>query len=159
MAGSNRLRLALLAPVGVRRPTSRIIGTRWAETSGEGLPQRWIREESENVKTLDLENHFSARAWVDAMFANKEGSSRLVKAPDGVLRIYHVADPHPPHRRDHPQFHTYGMGMAGPSFGFGAETTMVMMRLIVSGAFNAFPKLKIVLGTDFPFEDMRRSSR
>ena len=47
------------------------------------------------------------------------------------------------------------MGLAGPSFGFGAETTMVMMRLIVSGTFDAFPKLKIVLGTDFPFEDMR----
>lgn len=45
-----------------------------------------------------------------------------------------------------PQFRTYGQGLAGASFGFGAETAMVMMRLIVSGAFDVFPKLKIILG-------------
>ena len=45
-----------------------------------------------------------------------------------------------------PQFRTYGMGLAGPTFGFGAETAMVMMRLIVSGALDAFPKLTIILG-------------
>lgn len=44
------------------------------------------------------------------------------------------------------QFKTYGTGLAGASFGFGAETSMVMMRLITSGAFDAFPKLKIILG-------------
>ncbi|HEY5529054.1 MAG TPA: amidohydrolase family protein [Thermoleophilia bacterium] len=45
-----------------------------------------------------------------------------------------------------PQFRTYGIGLAGASFGFGAETAMVMMRLIISGAFDAFPNLKIILG-------------
>jgi uncharacterized protein len=45
-----------------------------------------------------------------------------------------------------PQFRTYGQGLAGASFGFGAETAMVMMRLIMSGAFDAFPTLRIVLG-------------
>jgi uncharacterized protein len=44
------------------------------------------------------------------------------------------------------QFRTYGQGLAGASFGFGAETAMVMMRLIMSGALDAFPKLKVILG-------------
>ena len=45
-----------------------------------------------------------------------------------------------------PQFQTYGTGLAGPSFGFGAETALVMMRLITAGVFDMFPKLKIILG-------------
>jgi len=45
-----------------------------------------------------------------------------------------------------PQFRTYGQGLAGASFGFGAETAMVMMRLIIGGTFDVFPKLRIVLG-------------
>ena len=44
------------------------------------------------------------------------------------------------------QFRTYGQGLAGASFGFGAETAMVMMRLIMSGALDTFPRLRIVLG-------------
>ena len=44
------------------------------------------------------------------------------------------------------QFATYGLAVAGPSFGFGAETAMVVMRMIVAGVFDAFPKLKIILG-------------
>jgi predicted TIM-barrel fold metal-dependent hydrolase len=44
------------------------------------------------------------------------------------------------------QFQTYGSGLAGPSFGFGAETAMVMMRLLTAGVFDVFPKLKIILG-------------
>ncbi len=49
---------------------------------------------------------------------------------------------------------TYGLGVAGPSFGFGMETSMVVMRMIVAGAFDAFPNLKIILGhygEGFPF--------
>jgi 5-carboxyvanillate decarboxylase len=36
--------------------------------------------------------------------------------------------------------------MAGAAFGFGAETAMTMMRLIYSGALDAFPRLQIILG-------------
>jgi len=45
-----------------------------------------------------------------------------------------------------PAFRTYGFALAGAAFGFGAETALAMMRLILSGAFDAFPKLKIILG-------------
>lgn len=40
----------------------------------------------------------------------------------------------------------YGFPLAGPPFGFGAETSLHTMRLIYSGLFDRFPKLKIVLG-------------
>ena len=45
-----------------------------------------------------------------------------------------------------PQLRTYGLALAGAAFGFGIETATAMMRLILSGALDAFPKLKIILG-------------
>jgi len=44
------------------------------------------------------------------------------------------------------EFWSYGLDLAGPSFGFGAETSLTMMRLVFSGAFDAFPNLKVVIG-------------
>ena len=43
-------------------------------------------------------------------------------------------------------FAKYGFPLAGPPFGFGADTSLHTMRLIYSGVFDRFPKLKIVLG-------------
>jgi 5-carboxyvanillate decarboxylase len=40
----------------------------------------------------------------------------------------------------------YNYPLAGPPFGFGAETSLHAMRLIYSGLFDEFPSLKIVLG-------------
>ena len=45
-----------------------------------------------------------------------------------------------------PQLRKYGFALAGAPFGFGVETAMVAMRLILSGALDAFPNLKIVMG-------------
>jgi hypothetical protein len=45
-----------------------------------------------------------------------------------------------------PQLRTYGLALAGAAFGFGIETATAMMRLILSGAFDAFPKLRVILG-------------
>ncbi len=62
-----------------------------------------------------------------------------------------------------PQLQTYGFALAGAPFGFGVETSIVMMRLVLSGVFDAFPSLKVILGhlgeglpfvlqrIDFPF--------
>ena len=44
------------------------------------------------------------------------------------------------------EFQTYGNALSGPTFGFGAETAMVVMRMIIAGVFDAFPKLQIILG-------------
>lgn len=38
------------------------------------------------------------------------------------------------------------MGLDGAIFGFGVETGMHLLRIIVSGAFDRFPNLKIVVG-------------
>lgn len=45
-----------------------------------------------------------------------------------------------------PQLRIYGLALAGAAFGFGIETATAMMRLVLSGAFDAFPRLKIILG-------------
>ena len=44
------------------------------------------------------------------------------------------------------EFQTYGSALSGPTFGFGAETALVAMRLITAGVFDAFPRLQIILG-------------
>lgn len=45
-----------------------------------------------------------------------------------------------------PQLWKYGFSLAGAPFGFGFETAMCMMRLILSGVFDKYPRLKIMLG-------------
>ncbi len=40
----------------------------------------------------------------------------------------------------------YGYALAGPAWGFGAETALHAMRLIYSGVFDKYPGLKIILG-------------
>jgi uncharacterized protein len=44
------------------------------------------------------------------------------------------------------EFWTYGLALAGPPFGFGVETALTMVRLILSGALDAFPNLKLIVG-------------
>lgn len=46
-----------------------------------------------------------------------------------------------------PQLKTsYGWALSGAPFGFGIETAISMMRLILSGVFDAHPELKVILG-------------
>jgi 2,3-dihydroxybenzoate decarboxylase len=40
----------------------------------------------------------------------------------------------------------YGYALAGATLGFGAETTLHAVRLILSGVFDRYPTLKIILG-------------
>ncbi|EQB22233.1 hypothetical protein UNSWDHB_449 [Dehalobacter sp. UNSWDHB] len=40
----------------------------------------------------------------------------------------------------------YGFGFAGPGLGFAADTLITIMRMILGGLFDEFPKLKVVLG-------------
>ena len=44
------------------------------------------------------------------------------------------------------QVRGYGFALAGAPFGFGMETAMAMMRLIMGGVFDRYPGLKIILG-------------
>ena len=43
-------------------------------------------------------------------------------------------------------YEDYGFALAGPPWGFGAEASFHVMRLLYSGIFDEYPKLKIVLG-------------
>ena len=45
-----------------------------------------------------------------------------------------------------PQLWKYGFALAGAPFGFGFEAAMCMIRLILSGVFDKYPGLKIMLG-------------
>ncbi len=45
-----------------------------------------------------------------------------------------------------PQLCKYGFTLAGAAFGFGFETAMCMMRVILSGVFDRYPGLKFMLG-------------
>lgn len=69
----------------------------------------------------------------------------------------------------HPSFpaitelHAYGFALAGAPFGFQFETAMCLMRMILAGVFDRFPRLQVILGhlgealpffierLDFPF--------
>ncbi len=43
-------------------------------------------------------------------------------------------------------YNDYGFALTGPILGFGAETALQAMRLIYSGVFDKYPRLKIILG-------------
>lgn len=61
------------------------------------------------------------------------------------------------------QLHDYGFALAGAPFGFQFETAMCLMRMILNGVFDRYPKLQVILGhfgealpflmerIDFPF--------
>jgi predicted TIM-barrel fold metal-dependent hydrolase len=56
------------------------------------------------------------------------------------------------------ELRTYGLALAGAGFGFGVETAATMVRLALSGAFDAFPGLKVILGhygEGLPFQMQR----
>jgi predicted TIM-barrel fold metal-dependent hydrolase len=56
------------------------------------------------------------------------------------------------------ELRTYGLALAGAAFGFGVETAAAMVRLVLSGVFDAFPGLKIILGhygEGLPFQMQR----
>ena len=45
-----------------------------------------------------------------------------------------------------PELRTFGICLAGPTFGFGTEVMYVFLRMIHRGVFDEFPGLKVILG-------------
>jgi len=121
-------------------------------------PESAARELERAVKDLGLRGWKTHSNYGDSYIDDKTYWPILAKAEELDVPIYL-----------HPtatiieQLRTYGFALAGTPFGFGVETAMVMMRLILSGAFDAFPGLKMILGhlgeglpfilqrIDFPF--------
>jgi predicted TIM-barrel fold metal-dependent hydrolase len=108
-----------------------------------------VAELERAVKELGFKGWHTLSNFGDSYLDEKRYWPILAKAEELNIPIYlHPTIP------IIPQLLTYGWGLAGAAFGFGTETSLVMMRLIISGAFDAFPKLKIILGhygEGFPF--------
>jgi uncharacterized protein len=108
-----------------------------------------VKELERAVKELGLRGWNTLSNFGDSFLDEKRYWPILAKTEELDVPIY--LHPTVPLIAD---MRTYGWGLAGAAFGFGAETALVMMRLILSGAFDAFPKLKIILGhygEGFPF--------
>jgi predicted TIM-barrel fold metal-dependent hydrolase len=104
-------------------------------------PEKAVLELERAVKELGFKGWNTHSNYGDSYLDNKLYWPILGKAEELGVPIY-----------VHPTFPIitqlteYGLALAGPGFGFGVETSMVMMRLILSGVFDAFPKLTIILG-------------
>jgi predicted TIM-barrel fold metal-dependent hydrolase len=100
-----------------------------------------VKELERGVKDLGLIGWKTHCNYGDSYLDEKRYWPILAKAEELDVPIYlHPTVPKIAELR------TYGVALSGPPFGFGVETAMVMLRLILSGAFDAFPKLKVVLG-------------
>ena len=104
-------------------------------------PEAAVKELERAVKELGLKGWKTHSNYGDAYLDDKRFWPVLAKAEELDVPVYlHPTAPMIS------QLQTYGFALAGAPFGFGIETSMVMMRLILSGVFDTFPKLKIILG-------------
>ena len=104
-------------------------------------PEEAVKELERCVKELGFRGWNTHSNFGDSYLDDKTYWPILAKAEELAVPIYlHPTFP------IIPQLTTYGLALAGPSFGFGIETSIVMMRLVLSGVFDAFPKLMMVLG-------------
>jgi predicted TIM-barrel fold metal-dependent hydrolase len=104
-------------------------------------PDAAVKELQRAVKDLGLIGWKTHSNYGDAYLDDKRFWPILAKAEELDVPIYlHPTAPMIP------QLQTYGFALAGAPFGFGVETAMAMMRLILSGVFDTFPNLKIILG-------------
>ncbi len=110
-------------------------------TLGPREPEKAVKELERAVKELGFKGWNTHSNFGDSYLDDKRYWPILAKAEELDVPIYlHPTFPIISQLTD------YGLALAGPSFGFGIETSTVMMRLILSGVFDAFPKLKIILG-------------
>jgi predicted TIM-barrel fold metal-dependent hydrolase len=121
-------------------------------------PEAAAGELERAVKELGLKGWKTHSNYGDSYLDEKRYWPVLAKAEELNVPIYlHPTAP------IIAELSTYGFALGGTAFGFGVETSMVMMRLILSGVFDHFPHLKVILGhlgeglpfilqrMDFPF--------
>ena len=100
-----------------------------------------VKELERCVKELGFKGWKTHSNFGDSFLDERRYWPILAKAEELGVPVYlHPAAPMIPELR------TYGLALAGAAFGFGIETATAMVRLILSGAFDAFPKLQIILG-------------
>jgi len=104
-------------------------------------PEAATRELERAVKELGLSGWKTHSNFGDSFIDDRLYWPILAKAEELNVPIYlHPASPMIRELR------TYGLALAGAAFGFTVETATAMMRLVLSGAFDAFPGLKVILG-------------
>lgn len=121
-------------------------------------PETAAQELERAVKDLGLRGWKTHSNYGDSYLDEKVYWPVLAKAEELNVPVYlHPTAPMIP------QLRTYGFALAGAPFGFGVETSLAMMRLVLSGVFDAFPGLRVILGhlgeglpfvlqrIDFPF--------
>ena len=100
-----------------------------------------VSELERAVNELGLKGWKTHSNFGDSFIDDKRYWPILAKAEELGAPVYlHPAAPMIPELR------TYGLALAGAAFGFGIETATAMVRLILSGALDEFPRLQIVLG-------------
>lgn len=100
-----------------------------------------VTELERAVKELGFKGWKTHCNYGDSYLDDKRYWPLLAKAEELGATIYlHPTVP------SIPDFWTYGIALAGPPFGFGIATELAMVRLVLSGAFDAFPRLKVALG-------------
>jgi len=104
-------------------------------------PDAAVEELERAVKELGLKGWKTHSNFGDSYLDDKRYWPILAKCEELSVPIYlHPSGPMIAELR------TYGLALAGAAFGFGLETATAMMRLVLSGAFDAFPGLMIILG-------------
>jgi predicted TIM-barrel fold metal-dependent hydrolase len=104
-------------------------------------PEAAVKELERAVKELGMQGWKTHCNYGDSYLDEKQYWPILAKAEELGVPIYlHPTVP------KIAEFWTYGISLAGPAFGFGMETSLTAMRLVMSGAFDAFPKLRVILG-------------
>ena len=93
------------------------------------------------VRELGLKGWKTHSNYGDSFLDEQRYWPILAKAEELDVPIY--LHPAAPMIRE---LQTYGLALAGAGFGFGVETALAMMRLVLSGAFDAFPRLRVILG-------------
>ncbi len=112
-------------------------------------PDAAVKELERCVKELGFKGWHTHSNFGDSYLDEKRYWPLLAKAEELDIPIYlHPTAPMIPELR------TFGICLSGPTFGFGTEVMFVFLRMIHRGVFDAFPKLKIILGhfgEAFPF--------
>ena len=100
-----------------------------------------VAELERAVRELGLKGWKTHSNFGDSFLDEKRYWPILAKAEELDAPIY--LHPAAPMIRE---LRTYGLALAGAGFGFGVETALAMMRLVLSGTFDAFPRLRVILG-------------
>ena len=100
-----------------------------------------VKELERCVEELGFKGWHTHSNFGDSYLDEKRYWPLLAKAEELDVPVYlHPTAPMIPELR------SFGICLAGPTFGFGTEVMYVFLRMIHRGVFDEFPDLKIILG-------------